>query len=267
MGVLIAAVLSGCCGAKPRPVSVQSRVNCSVKVQNVTADTVTVAYRGLPGNRPQSYANQVAIWNSSVIPWGFEPLASMAIPMQTEQGTVALNNLVITNTNFVVGYSVGPDPESTCASARIGVDGSPAAESRTRLEIVGAEDDALVVRYHTLEGYQPAARGNWVGLWVGRVSPYAAPAPLARKAVATDSTDGTLTLGGLRLEEQTPYTLIYFLGPNLTEAGAMIVFQVQARKQSRQARLDRRACRSPARRPEAGAVFHHPTCPDKRSMK
>jgi hypothetical protein len=262
MCLLSVAVAAGCGGAKSRPVSVTSRVNCSVSVQNVTADTVTVAYRGLPGNRPQTYANKVAIWNSSVIPWGFEPVASMTIPQQTEQGTVALNGVVITDTNFVVGYSVGPDSASTCASAQIGADGGSVGESQTRLEIVGAEADAVVVRYHTLDGYQPSAEGNWVGLWVGRVSPYDAPAALARKQVATDSTDGTIELRGLRLKEHTPYTLIYFLGPDLTEAGAMIVFQVQARKQSRHARRNRRACLSSARRLEAAAFLpqsHQPT--------
>lgn len=244
MTVFTALFATACCGTPRQTVSIQSRVNCRISVQNITADTVTVAFAGLPGNRPQTYANQVAIWNNSIIPWGFDPMGAMTIPLQTDQGTVALNNLVITATNFVVGYAVGQDLSTSCASARIAPDGSSPSQSHTQVDITRANTDTIVVRYHTLDGYQPASAHNWVGLWAGRVSPYSAPQALGRAAVTSDSTDGTVTLSGLHLQEQTPYTLIYFMGPELTEAGAMLVFQVQARKVSRRARpLGRRATR------------------------
>lgn len=197
---------------------------CSVAIPYYDADTVTVAYTGLPGNQPETYKNFVAIWEASMIPWNIPPLAKCSVEQNAESGTIVIGGLTITKNSYIVGYGVGPDITDICCSAIISAGGLrvPSMQVIISLEYIGSS--SLSIHYQTLAGYLPQQYNNWIGLWKGYASPYNAPAPVASIAVNNNSNEGTVGMNNVPLGINSNYTLIYFMGKELTTAAAILNF-------------------------------------------
>ncbi len=199
--------------------------SCRIKIESYTGDTLSVAYRGLPGNQSFTYGNFVAVWESTVIPWSTPPLATQPISSNSPSGTAEIGGLTITKNSYIVGYAVGPETAATCASAILNVGGLTAAPSSVEIGLNNVGTHSISVSYRALSGYLPQANGNWVGLWRGHVSPYNAPeTPLAEVAIPTNSTEGNLPINGVPIAIKSTYTLIYFIGKSRTEAAAILTF-------------------------------------------
>lgn len=200
-------------GSWPMAVVESNLQTTSVSVVNVTADVVTVAYFGLPGNQPNTYNNFVAIWEATAIPWQAEPLRRITIPGNGQMGNIAIDEAMITDNAYIVGYGVGPDIANICASAPIGAISKELEPSaNVRIDLLEVNPGFIRFRYETLAGYLPHTYNNWIGLWPGYVSPYNAPQFMAQAAIPLDSTVGELCIRNIKISPGIPYTLIYFVG-------------------------------------------------------
>ena len=202
-------------------------------IEKYSADTVSLRYKGLPGNQPYSYGNFVAIWESTTIPWASRPLSHQRIPQNSQMGSYEMDGLTITKNAYIVGYGVGSMITDICAVARISTAKLIPPPDYVYLSIFKISIHSLVVHYFTLSGYLPKTYGNWIGLWEGFASPYNAPKPVKRIRVKSNANQGTLEIKDIELKSNTIYTLVYFMGADqgkgwpriLSNAAAILNFQ------------------------------------------
>jgi hypothetical protein len=197
---------------------------CSIGIDGYSGTTVDLSYRGLPANQPESYRNFVAIWQSTVVPWRVPPLKQVFIPDNAESGTLVMDGLQITNSNYILAYSVGPALSDICASAVLGIGGQLGRTDAVAVSLNGVGTTSLSVHYVTLSGYLPATNQNRIGLWTGLVSPYDPPPCLATVAVPQDVNEGDVAINGIAVTIDTTYTLVYFMGTAQTTAAAILSF-------------------------------------------
>jgi hypothetical protein len=197
---------------------------CSVSIPYADADTVTASYVGLPGNQPLTYKNFVAIWEASMIPWAVSPLAKMFIEQNAEQGTIVINGLTITRNSYIVGYGVGPDITNICCSSVISAGGLLGAPTQVSISLEYLGTNSLSIHYQTLAGYLPQQYNNWIGLWKGYASPYNPGTPVSTVMLNNNSSEGSIGMNNVSLGINSNYTLIYFMGKDLSTAAAILNF-------------------------------------------
>ncbi|SFD59892.1 hypothetical protein SAMN05518672_102555 [Chitinophaga sp. CF118] len=197
---------------------------CSVSIPYFDGDTVTVSYKGLPGNQPATYKNFVAIWQDSMIPWTAMPLAQLPIGQNSQQGTLVISGLTITSSAYIVGYGVGPDITNICCSSIISAGGLLAAPTQVSISLNYLGTSSLSIHYQTLGGYLPQQYNNWIGLWKGYASPYSAVAPVSTVMINSNASEGTVGMNNVPLGINSNYTLIYFMGKENTMAAAILNF-------------------------------------------
>ncbi len=80
-----------------------------IEITSVTANSLNISYDTLSGNQPNTFGNQVVLWqNSNEVPFGTPPLQSKVIPSNTQAGSLNFDGLDITNNSYIVGFAVGP---------------------------------------------------------------------------------------------------------------------------------------------------------------
>jgi hypothetical protein len=198
---------------------------CTIEITHFTGKSITVAFSGLPANQPSTYKNFIAIWEASVIPWTVEPLKTIEIGVNTQSGTVTIDDLTITYNSYVVGYGVGSGSGTICASTILGAGGIKSPLSYVHIGIENLGQTSLSAYYQTLSGYLPEKNGNWIGLWEGYTSPYNLPPnALIKSKIEGYSNQGIVALNNLSLGRDTEYTLIYFMEADHTTAAAILRF-------------------------------------------
>jgi hypothetical protein len=203
-----------------RPVLAQT----TLKVDGATGTTIDIEYASLPGNEPTTNKNFVAVWNGTIVPWGQAPLRTMEVPGDFVEGSMVIDGLSVSELAYTVGYGVGPDPADVCASAILGAGAQTGPTDAVSLSINRVGTTSVSVHYSVLDGYLPATNGNTIALWSGSVSPFTAPAPLARVRVPEDTTTGDVGFNGVVMQRSTTYTLAYFMGQAATTAAAVLTF-------------------------------------------
>lgn len=186
---------------------------------------VIVSYRSMPGNRPQSNGNSVALWDSTIPNLQSPPLAAAPVPTNLEVGDVYIP-YQLQQSNYSVTYQTdGYSTMNALAPVRLAPN---AFEIPTfvSLTISSLDTSGVKVIYSTLPGYTPATYKNWVGLWRGFASPYSAGSPMGRVPITEDYSQGEATIPFS--PGPFDYTLIYFLGEKQLTAGALLYFQVSA---------------------------------------
>ncbi len=196
----------------------------SISIPSITPATVMVSFTSLPGNTPKTNQNFVAIWESTIIPWPIKPLAVQQVPLDQEQGSVVMSGLSVQSKPYIIGYGVGPLITDICASAIVYVGGQPGGGFSSSIGIESLTADAIVVHYVLCSAYQPLASGNWIGIWQGSASPFFSGPPLVKALITGNSNEGYVAMNGLNLAFGTQYTLVYFVGPALTNAAAILNF-------------------------------------------
>ena len=202
-------------------------MQCSLRVptEGIGDSFVIGEYAGLPGNQPGLYHNFLAIWEGTVIPWTAQPLGSVGISTGATVGAAVIRDLVIERDSYTVAYGLGESVTDICASVTFGADGQTTNSRTVELGINLVDSGVVAAYYRTLPGYRPAKAGNWIGLWRGEASPYDAPDPLARVAVAEDFNEADVAIDGVALIAGRSYTLVHFLGAEPTTAAALVIFK------------------------------------------
>jgi hypothetical protein len=190
-----------------------------------TGSQLGVDYSTLPGCKPKTYGHVLGLWQGSIVGWDEMPPASSG-PVDTDQedGSVDLENLTIEDVAYTVAYAVGPDPGDYCAAVTFSPGGQTRA-AQVSLSVNSLGATSIGLHYVTLPGYDPAASGNWVGLWKGEPLLYAdKPPPLGRALVKSDANEDDVAINGVPLAIGTTYTVAYFMGAALTTAAAQLTF-------------------------------------------
>lgn len=201
----------------------------AVAVDRAPADNISgviAKYQSLSGNLPNTYGNAVALWNSLLPNLSTSPLKTALVTTDDQIGEVFID-YGLSLTNYSVTYQLGSSTHTICAMAQIR-QGSAAASLPmfVSIQIQSITTSTVSVLYSTLPGYQPSKYGNWIGMWPGFALPYDAPPPWKQAKVDSPYSQGRVTLD---FENVTPdYTLVYFTGPELTHAAALLYFTVSA---------------------------------------
>jgi hypothetical protein len=197
---------------------------------------VQVRYTGIAGNRPHTYVNSIALWDTwnPIIegPHKIEPLVVVPIGTdnQPDYGHVPYDRF--TGTDYLVSYQVGGPLTTMAAVRRISLRLAAPVPPPTALSLSVYEltADSLTVKYETLDGSLPHTFGNWIGCWQGRAGPYFAGKPMGWTAVGSDDTMGLVRLSGLTILASFIYRVIYFMGPDAdgvpgSQVGATLTFE------------------------------------------
>lgn len=199
-----------------------SGAGTEISVIQVNATDILLSYNTLPGNQPSSNANTVFIWqNSASIPYSIAPLASQAVPGNSQSGSMVFGNLTIQTKGYIIGYAVGPNVSNICSWAFVPAQGDGIQTFQTSISVVPSPD-AVLVNFTTPDGNRPQANQHYVAIWQGSVVPYGV-APLAKANIGSDAAEGSQALP-CTLMRKTTYTVGYFAGPKQSMLAATFTF-------------------------------------------
>ncbi|WP_103863609.1 hypothetical protein [Aquimarina sp. I32.4] len=147
-----------------------------IEITSITANSLDINYDTLPGNQPNTFGNQVVLWqNSNEIPFGTPPLQSKIIPSNTQAGSLNFAGLDLNNNSYIVGYAVGPtlnSPAQTygniCSSSFIPAAGQPEPSNNFEGEIVNVKPGTTSVSFG-LSNFPNQidlnGNGSWAAIW------------------------------------------------------------------------------------------------------
>ncbi|HEV7878565.1 hypothetical protein [Bradyrhizobium sp.] len=196
----------------------------SVTAVAVTANNLLLEFVGMPGNQPASYDNTVFLWQEpQIIPYAMPPLASQAIPINAESGTVDIGNLELVMQPYTAGYAVGPEVTNVCSWVSIAPDGTVTTTFQTSLQLFSLSAQMVSVQYETPAGCQPRAYGHWIGFWEGPSASHIIP-PIASVQIAANNSRGNITLEVPNLLSGKACSVGYFMGQKQTTLAASCTF-------------------------------------------
>ena len=218
----------------------------SLSTNYASQGEVIVTYRGIAGNQPGTYKNNLALWNGSLPNMTVHPLRIIAIESDNQPNSVPFK-FAFEPTDYCLTYQVGEDISTMCAMtsfsffvmARIlramafwrctNVPVTPPAA--VSIKILKITTDSVQIIYNTLPGYQPQRYGNWIGIWPGWAIPYGSPEPLGQAKINSDFSQGIVNIDHISLYSGLSYTLTYFMqGPETDErrfsAASLLYFSV-----------------------------------------
>ena len=226
------------------PVGGQTQFSLSTK--NVSRGEVIVTYRGIAGNQPATYKNNLALWNGSLPNMTVQPLRVVAIKSDNQPDSLPFE-FDFEPTDYCLTYQVGEGISTMCAMTSLSfsmkarilramafwrwTNLAATPPEAVSIKIVKITTDSVQIIYNTLPGYQPQKFGNWIGLWPGWAIPYGSPEPLARAKVDSAFSQGIVTLEPVSLYSGLSYTITYFMeSPDKDEhhlsAAALLYFSV-----------------------------------------
>ncbi len=189
-----------------------------IEITTITANSLDITYDTLSGNQPNTFGNQVVLWqNSNEIPFGTPPLQSKIIPSNTQAGSLNFDGLDLNNNSYIVGYAVGPtlnNPAQTygniCSSSFIPAAGQPSPTNNFEGTIVNVKPGTTSVSFG-LENFPNQidlkGNGSWAAIWqAGAPSYYARPL----SAVQITSNNGG-AFNNVNIGRGLTYTIAIFM--------------------------------------------------------
>jgi hypothetical protein len=179
-----------------------------------------IQYQTPPGNQPNSYGNMLALWQASQLPYGQAPLMTYPIQTNSSAGSYMFSEYLDPNQTYVVGYATSSDMTTVCSTITFypGRTDGVAFSTQIHPEYIGS--NTIAVSFQTPPGNQPAANGNWVGLWRGSTARYDGTDMLAKTPVPLESNQGTVAINGVPLLRGATYTVAYFIGEKNSDLAA-----------------------------------------------
>ncbi len=184
-------------------------------------------YTSLPGNQPETYANNVALWNGLQPNLSAGPIETTEITGNAQSGDVYIP-VGLQRTDYCMTYQCGSGMATMCAMVTIPLQ-SPQPSTLTAVSITVRDLSAasITFQYGTLPGYDPQANRNWIGIWPGRGIPYASLAPpVAKGNIQAPYSEYIVNMEFSPVLSQ--YTAVYFTGPSLSNIAAAVCFRCPA---------------------------------------
>jgi hypothetical protein len=181
----------------------------------VQGNSIQYDWSTMPGNQPQTNANAVFLWQTraQMIP-STAPQSTQPVGSNAEDGSDSFSGLTVTTESYLIGYGVGADVANICATVFIptlgGGDPVP-QEPSVSLGVMGPT--SLSFLYALPQGTNPAANGDWAGLWEGQGESalYSLPPTWSVPINSAQPSDnGAFT--NIALKRNTVYTVGYFKG-------------------------------------------------------
>jgi hypothetical protein len=206
-----------------------SSAGTTVSAFAVAGTDIILSYNTLSGNQPSTYSNTAFLWqNPSAIPYNQAPLASQAVPTNTQSGSMDFGGLQIQSVPYTIGYATGPNVTDICSWVSIPGSSGPNTTFQTSVWTTpqAIQPNAVLVYYDTPVGNQPQTSGQWIGIWQGTIPSYTV-APLAKVAVNNNNSTSQVALM-VTLLRGTSYCLGYFMGAKQTTLAASFNFATAA---------------------------------------
>jgi hypothetical protein len=190
-----------------------------IEITNVQATRIDINYDTLPGNQPNTFGNQVVLWQDhNEIPFGTPPLDSMPIPSNTQAGSLTFSgSFDINNNSYIVGFAVGPNlhaPAQTygniCSSSFIPAKGKPDNDSNFEGIISEVRPGSTSVAFD-LQNFPNQidfkSNGGWAAIWQSGAPSYHTR-PLATVQL-TDRNGGSFN--NISIGRGLTYTIAIFM--------------------------------------------------------
>lgn len=193
----------------------------TLKIQNVSADTVDLDYATMPGNMPNTYGNFLAIWqNTASIPWNTDPLKTFSVPTNTPAGSATFGGLNLNNNSYIIGYATGPTLTGSgniqkygniCATAFIPAGSSDGTIFTPGISDIGIGTTSVSFQFTLPDGLLPQTNGAWAGLWRGENPSYYGTAPTAFIPISPDASSGRTAFNNVSIGRGLTYTIGIFM--------------------------------------------------------
>lgn len=192
------------------PMDPTQNVTLDIKL-GPTGENLTIDYVTPNSNQPNTFGNQVYLWQAgSTVPWGTPPRQHQGIDGTTRQGSLIFNDLNMGSKSYIIGYSVGDEVTSwvkygnVCATAflpeGIITDPDPSKIDYFSTKISPqVSGDTIDVGYQVTPGVQPKTNGAWMALWRTKTNPYLNPnydhaIPISKDADSSSERFNDITL-------------------------------------------------------------------------
>jgi hypothetical protein len=190
-----------------------------VKIANVGDDQITVEYKLMPGNQPQSYGNFIAIWQDyNSIPWDTPPFRTKKIEQNTPIGSLDFD-VPLENKSYIAGYAVGTElttPKQVygniCATDYLLANSTKGEDPITpsvAVNYIGTNSVSFI--FSLPDGVLPLTNGAWAAIWRGKNPSYYGTAPMAASALRKDVSSGSSSFSNISLTRNTDYTIALFM--------------------------------------------------------
>ena len=198
----------------------------TIAASSLSQGEVIITCRGIGGNRPRSYRNNIAVWSGSLPNLSSNPLHVLSMPDDNWPTRVPFRFGFGPN-DYCFTYQTGPNISTMCALTLLNAfpTAAPPLPTSVSLEKLDVTTKSVRVRYTTLPGYQPQKYGNWIGIWGGYAIPYDSPPPIGQATINSYQSQDIVTIENLSLSPGGNYTLIYFMQKDgVTAAGSLLYF-------------------------------------------
>jgi hypothetical protein len=194
-----------------------------LQVQVEGGGKLIAEYVGLPNRNPAASGDFVGAWTTS-----FSGQPAVQAQVHTSNGRALLQGLQIPEQDYVIGYSVGPDPKGASIAALVPLVNGQVGESVSiSVSIAEVSSTTVAVEYVTPPGDLPRTFGHSLALVSGQVFQPGVP-PLAEMAMQSDQSSGVVAFGGVIVQRRQWYTVAYLAGPEPANLAATTSFQVDA---------------------------------------
>lgn len=196
-----------------------------LRIDTVSSSSVVLRYETLAGNKPKSNGNMLLVAQGTHVPAGPSDISLYPVVLDDADGYQTITNLDFASGPYVLGYTVGPRLDTVASVIILYIDGRSSPPFPTTIGLVAANANSVLVNYRTSYKYRPESYGNWLGLFEGGDAPFIQPREAYRTMkVSGDAPEGELAFNGLELVRGRLYTLVYYTGPNRTEAACALTF-------------------------------------------
>ncbi|HVI47968.1 MAG TPA: hypothetical protein VM802_24080 [Chitinophaga sp.] len=191
-------------------------------INQVTQNTINFGFKTLPGNKPNSYGNYVAIWQNSgnTIPWDTEPMKVKPITKASPSGDSFFDELDLDKYSYILGYSVGAELTATgaqkvgniCSTAYVPEleDEDPYPPFLPQLKMGYIGGNSVSVDYKLPAGLKPKSNGAWIGIWEAEQASYTTQ-PKAANTIMVDKSNGNAFINGITIGRGATYTIGLFM--------------------------------------------------------
>jgi hypothetical protein len=208
--------------------NLQTLRQVTLRGEIIGSDMLVTEYELLPGCVPSKCGARLALWASAEPLWATEPLETFRLKGDDMNGECLLTGIHLQETHYTVGMVTGKSPQALGSVITFSPGSSAGISTPVGMDVQQSGADALVVTVRGLLGNIPNSYQNWLGLWEGEIVPHEKEGCLVRVPVKSRQSNFTQLMGSLPLKFDSPYTVVYGVGPNWTDIAAALTFQTES---------------------------------------
>ncbi len=173
---------------------------------------VNIQYTTFAGNKPQTFANQIFVWESDSpnIPWSRDPIARTPIGQDQYTYTQFVKFNYQVGVGYVLGYAVANNPSAICSSLFFPANDQPGQSQQLTISMGDYGPGFVEIGYNCLEDYDPAANNNYIAIWQAPQAGYQG-GQMSAANVQYHNVRGQATIMNVNLQVNSTYSIGYFM--------------------------------------------------------